>query len=124
MPDVHAPRASGTLESHYAPHTPVALISSDCLEAAIAALNARGRRIALIHHTSRSAAVAASRAMQEDAGDYAHDLYAALRSMDHANADVILVEAPPAAPAWSGVNDRLQRAAHDSAGILQKLLQD
>jgi L-threonylcarbamoyladenylate synthase len=124
MPDVHAPRASGTLESHYAPQTPVALVDSDRLEGIIAGLNARGRRIALIHHTSRLTAVAANKAMQKDAGGYAHDLYAALRGMDHAGADVILVEAPPVAPAWSGVNDRLKRAAHDSAGILHRLLQD
>jgi L-threonylcarbamoyladenylate synthase len=42
--------------------------------------------------------------------------------MDGVGADLILVEAPPQDPAWMGVNDRLRRAAHGSAGILQALL--
>jgi L-threonylcarbamoyladenylate synthase len=54
--------------------------------------------------------------------DYAHDLYAALRAMDAANADIILVEAPPNDSKWQGVNDRLRRAAFDSAGVLSRLL--
>ena len=49
---------------------------------------------------------------------YAHDLYAALRNMDHAAADLIVVEAPPSDPAWQGINDRLRRAAHDSSAVL------
>jgi L-threonylcarbamoyladenylate synthase len=53
---------------------------------------------------------------------FAHDLYAALRSMDHVGADIILVEAPPQDSVWLGVNDRLRRAAHGSTGTLQLLL--
>jgi L-threonylcarbamoyladenylate synthase len=34
----------------------------------------------------------------------------------------ILIEQPPHSLAWQGVNDRLQRAAFDSAGVLEKLL--
>jgi L-threonylcarbamoyladenylate synthase len=53
---------------------------------------------------------------------YAHDLYAALRMMDAVHADIILVETPPADSNWQGVNDRLRRAAHDSRGVLSRLL--
>jgi L-threonylcarbamoyladenylate synthase len=41
---------------------------------------------------------------------YAHDLYANLRRLDAANADVILVEAVPDGEAWLAVRDRLLRA--------------
>jgi L-threonylcarbamoyladenylate synthase len=125
MPDDHAPRASGTLESHYAPHTPVVSVRSDALLQTIEALNKHGRRTALMRYALGSDALAAAiSSLPADADGYAHDLYAALRELDHAHADVILVEAPPSDAAWDGVNDRLRRAAHDSAGILQKLLQD
>ncbi|MEO8600266.1 MAG: Sua5 family C-terminal domain-containing protein, partial [bacterium] len=53
---------------------------------------------------------------------YAHGLYAALRAMDAVGADLILIENPPQDVAWQGINDRLHRAAHDSTGILQRLL--
>jgi L-threonylcarbamoyladenylate synthase len=45
------------------------------------------------------------------AAKYAHDLYASLRALDAAGADVILVEQPPQTPGWAAVNDRLRRAA-------------
>jgi L-threonylcarbamoyladenylate synthase len=44
--------------------------------------------------------------------------------MDGAHADVIVVQTPPSDDVWNGINDRLRRAAHDSSGILLKLLQD
>ncbi|MFX6246453.1 Sua5 family C-terminal domain-containing protein, partial [Acinetobacter baumannii] len=55
---------------------------------------------------------------------YAHDLYAALRDMDHAGADLIVVESLPLSADWQGVNDRLRRAAFDSQGLLARLIQD
>jgi len=45
-----------------------------------------------------------------------------LRAMDAAGADLIVVESPPADAAWQGVNDRLRRAAFDSADILSSLI--
>ena len=45
------------------------------------------------------------------AAGYAHELYASLRRLDALACELILVEAPPAAPEWQGVNDRLRRAA-------------
>jgi hypothetical protein len=53
---------------------------------------------------------------------YAQALYAQLRSLDQIGADLILVEQPPKTTAWQGINDRLQRAAFDSAGVLERLL--
>ena len=53
---------------------------------------------------------------------YAQGLYAALRQMDAVGADVIIVERPPQEAAWTGINDRLRRAAHGSEQALERLL--
>lgn len=127
MADAGAPRASGTLESHYAPHTPVVLVDTDCVQKTVQHLHASDRRVALMHYSipvksPTDAAVIARISLPASAGAYAHELYAALRQLDAAHADVILVEAPPRDAEWDGVNDRLRRAAHDSAGVLEKLI--
>jgi L-threonylcarbamoyladenylate synthase len=120
-PDAAAPRASGTLESHYAPSTPVALLAWTELAETIERLEAAGRKAAVIHFSELRPAHGSVRMPSAPHG-YAHDLYAALRAMDHVGADIILVEAPPRDAAWLGVNDRLRRAAHGSEGTLQSLL--
>ena len=120
-PDAAAPRASGTLESHYAPHTPVAMQERATLLETLAALAGAGRKVALIHYTDLPPTHAAQRLPATPDG-FAHALYAALRAMDGQGADVILVEAPPQDGAWLGVNDRLRRAAHGSTGIVHGLL--
>mgnify|MGYP000023424233 CR=1 FL=1 len=120
-PDAAAPRASGTLESHYAPHTPVAMQDGAELQATLDKLHAAGRKVALIHYSEFPQAHAEVRLPSSPEG-FAHALYAALRAMDQAGADVILVEAPPRGGEWLGVNDRLRRAAHGSSGIVHGLL--
>lgn len=120
-PDAAAPRASGTLESHYAPHTPVAMQPTTVLAATLAKLAAAGRKVALIHYSDLPGAHAEQRLPASPDG-FAHALYAALRAMDGRGADLILVEAPPQGGAWLGVNDRLRRAAHGSTGIVHGLL--
>ncbi|WP_313031966.1 L-threonylcarbamoyladenylate synthase [Massilia alkalitolerans] len=120
-PDAAAPRASGTLESHYAPHTPVAMQDSATLRQTLLGLAAAGRKVALIHYSDMPPTHAALRLPATPDG-FAHALYAALRAMDGQGAEVILVEAPPQDGAWLGVNDRLRRAAHGSTGIVHGLL--
>ncbi|WP_075796418.1 L-threonylcarbamoyladenylate synthase [Massilia putida] len=120
-PDAAAPRASGTLESHYAPHTPVAMQDTATLADTLSRLQGAGRKVALIHYSDLPATHAAVRLPASPEG-FAHALYAALRAMDGASADVILVEAPPQDGPWSGVNDRLRRAAHGSTGIVHGLI--
>ena len=122
-PDAAAPRASGTLESHYAPHTPVAMQDTGTLAATLDRLQGAGRRVALIHYSDLPVAHAAVRLPASPQG-FAHALYAALRAMDGTGADVILVEAPPQDGPWLGVNDRLRRAAHGSTGLVHGLLND
>ncbi|WP_075256901.1 L-threonylcarbamoyladenylate synthase [Herbaspirillum camelliae] len=122
-PDASAPRASGTLDAHYAPHTPVVQVAPDELATVLEKLAALGKKIALIARLQRSGLVSVTRTMPDTADAYAHDLYAALRDMDHTGADLIVVEALPISGQWQGVNDRLRRAAFDSQGLLARLLQ-
>ncbi|HEY4316139.1 MAG TPA: L-threonylcarbamoyladenylate synthase [Herbaspirillum sp.] len=120
-PDAAAPRASGTLDAHYAPATPVVLVGADRLDAVARQLHDAGKTMALIYHRSPAVLALAAIALPANAAGYAHGLYSALRAMDGVGADLIVVEAPPAEAAWQGVNDRLRRAAFDSAGWLSRL---
>jgi len=106
--DAQAPRASGTLAAHYAPLTPLALVDRKRL--AGNAVEIRSAVLAL-HAAPPTFAGALWIVAHEDAKRYAHDLYANLRRLDQSGANRILVEAPPQAPQWEAVNDRLARAA-------------
>jgi L-threonylcarbamoyladenylate synthase len=111
LSDATAPRVSGTLQSHYAPRTPLHLIAAAELPTRLAAL--RGKKIAVLARAAAPAGlndVAWQRAPRAAAG-YAQELYASLRRLDALGCDAILVEAPPTAPEWQGVNDRLRRAS-------------
>jgi len=112
-PGVDAPRASGTLPLHYAPRTPALVIAPDLLRAEVAQHRARDERVAVLARTLArpdgfdAPWIDAPRA----APDYAHDLYANLRALDAANADLIAIEAPPADDEWLAVRDRIGRAS-------------
>jgi L-threonylcarbamoyladenylate synthase len=110
-PDARAPRASGTLASHYAPAARVRLFDAESLRAALAAPPA-GVRVAVYSRAPVAAGlVALQRRMPDDAEAAARELFATLRELDAAGVEQIWVERPPATPAWEGVRDRLQRAA-------------
>lgn len=124
-PDSAAPRVSGSLDAHYAPRTPVALLAADALADVVSRLQSKGRRIALMHWSDAVAvplSVPASVRLPAEPDGYAHALYADLRAMDMQHADLILIEQPPQAALWQGVNDRLRRAAFDSTGVIEQLL--
>jgi L-threonylcarbamoyladenylate synthase len=59
--DAAAPRASGTLESHYAPHTPVAMQPAGTLVETLVSLARAGRKVALIHYSELPATEVAVR---------------------------------------------------------------
>lgn len=125
LPDAAAPRVSGSLDAHYAPRTPVVLIAAEELESLMQRLDQAGKRYALMHRSPLSyehAGQIAVLTMPDSAHGYAHGLYASLREMDAAGAELILVERPPVGASWQGINDRLHRAAFDSTGVIDKLL--
>lgn len=115
--DAAAPRASGTLEAHYAPRAKLRLMSEKMLRSALSILDGEAQSPALklavyCRSIPRGAAKGAMhRAMPADAASAAHELFATLRELDDAGVHLIWVEEPPADPAWDGVRDRLQRAA-------------
>jgi L-threonylcarbamoyladenylate synthase len=109
-----APRASGTLASHYAPATPVQLLDPIALYTAAASARTQGTPIAVLARTLIDDAPAPGsvwRIAPADAVAYAHRLYASLRWLDQCGAQQILVEAPPDTSEWRAINDRLRRAA-------------
>lgn len=109
-----APRASGTLESHYAPDAKLRLMDAGMLRTALDVL-AGGQApqgLAVYSRTVRQVPRGiALRVMSDQASDVAHELFAVLRDFDAGGARLIWVETPPAGPAWDGVRDRLARAA-------------
>lgn len=108
-----APRVSGALAAHYAPRTPLQLVSSAELQQQVDACIFKGQTIAVLAFSVsplRHPAVLWFTAAHS-APHYAHDLYANLRLLDAAGVDLILVEAPPDEAAWRAVADRLGRAA-------------
>jgi len=108
-----APRASGTLEAHYAPRAKLRLIPAPELQIALGVLPKSGvNAVAVYFRTvTPGSSVRASRAMPDNPIAAAHELFSALRELDATGASLIWVETPPDAPAWEGVRDRLQRAA-------------
>lgn len=109
--DAQAPRASGTLESHYAPRAKVRLMSSDVLQTALEVLGHGVEGIALYARTVRPPRGMLHRTMPGDAARAAQELFAVLRDLDQRGVRLIWVESPPPGPEWDGVRDRLTRAA-------------
>jgi L-threonylcarbamoyladenylate synthase len=129
-PDADAPRASGTLESHYAPMAKVQLMTAADLQNAINAYSCGSSKASndvagadtatgIVAIWSRcpvqipayNAAQFNKQAMPQSAQDCAHQLFAQLRSFDMQGVAHIWVENPPLTPEWGGVRDRLTRAA-------------
>lgn len=107
------PRASGTLEAHYAPDAKVRLMDSKALQSALDVLGAQAAHIAVWARSplkSRSQRVL-QRRMPDDAAEAAQQLFAVLRNFDAEGVKLIWIETPPDTPDWEGVRDRLQRAA-------------
>lgn len=112
-PQEGMPRVSGSLDAHYAPRTPMRVVDTAQLRETLAALSAAGKRLGLLVYSSpdSSASAHSLRQMPNDPEGYARELYAALRDLDAAGNELIVVERIPESPAWAAVNDRLRRAA-------------
>ncbi len=111
-----APRVSGALAAHYAPRTPLQLVPTRELAAAISAANVRAATVVLVTYSSSLSHAGQTLILPATPAAYAHEIYAALRAADALGVDLILVEAPPADDAWSALEDRLRRAAHGARG--------
>ncbi len=110
--DEAAPRASGTLASHYAPNAKVRLMDAKMLQTALDVLGKDARHIAVYARTRlRAGPGVVQRSMPSDASACAHELFAVLRELDTQGVRLIWVETPPPQADWDGVRDRLDRAA-------------
>ena len=100
--DETVPRVSGSLKSHYAPHTPAFLL----MHAAPVSLETD----AVLSRRPQVSAAQTWLTLPDDPERYARALYAALRDLDASGAARILIEAVPKTPVWAAVCDRLARA--------------
>lgn len=107
-----APRASGTLESHYAPRAKVRLMSAPEIDAKLQALGPHANNLGVWSATRPDAGAGVLwRAQPQHAERAAHDLFGVLRDLDARGVQQIWVQLPPETPEWEGVRDRLHRAA-------------
>ncbi|MBX3172660.1 MAG: threonylcarbamoyl-AMP synthase [Candidatus Eremiobacteraeota bacterium] len=93
-----APRVPGALERHYAPRTLTRWDDGQIPTGRWGWLGFSGRGATF------------EVLMPSSVEDYGARLYAALRELDAAGLEVILVERPPQSPEWEAVLDRLRRA--------------
>jgi L-threonylcarbamoyladenylate synthase len=118
--DADAPRASGTLASHYAPRARVWIGSTADLQRALdraspsAADRPQGLAVysrTLAGHLVRPGDAVTRHTMPDDPVAAAHELFHVLRAFDALGVGEIWVEAVPPEAAWDGVRDRLMRAS-------------
>ena len=116
--DSAAPRVSGSLDAHYAPLTPMRVVPSRDVSAVLQDYSNRGVSFGLLAYGRPPALVQSHvlRCLPAEPEGYARGLYAALRELDQAGNEVIVVEAIPVGPAWAAVADRMRRAAFGSGG--------
>ena len=116
--DGDTPRVSGSLDAHYAPLTPMRVVPSCDVAAVLQTYASQGVSFGLLAYGRPPTLVQphALRCLPAEPEGYARGLYAALRELDQAGNEVIVVEAIPDGPAWAAVADRMRRAACGSGG--------
>jgi len=112
-PDAFAPRVPGSNAKHYAPATPLSIVTSKRLEEVVGQLTENHEKVAVL--ACRPPRVANRYMTWINAGRraeaYARELYLNLRTLDKSGAHEILVEEVPTGESWDAVRDRLSRAA-------------
>ncbi|MGH8753856.1 MAG: L-threonylcarbamoyladenylate synthase [Burkholderiales bacterium] len=112
-PGPSSPRAPGMLAVHYAPQTPLQVVSGKALAETAYHFSAQGKRAAVLayHHEPIAGAHITWLIAPSQVAGYARELYANLRRLDQPKHDVILVEQVPMGEEWDAVRDRLAKAA-------------
>jgi L-threonylcarbamoyladenylate synthase len=117
QPDAQAPRVSGALKSHYAPQTPIKLVSgASLLSEAMNRVQQSTKKIVCVTHSLVQASLPRHEqiewvVMPSQPAAYSYALYATLRALDQDHYDCMLWEDLPDSPDWLGIKDRLGRAA-------------
>ncbi|MEI7430581.1 MAG: L-threonylcarbamoyladenylate synthase [Betaproteobacteria bacterium] len=112
----NAPRVSGSLDSHYAPLTPMRVVATAQLLPLLDQLTASATPFGVLSHSAGAMLTAyvaphSLRRLPDDPEGYARGLYAALRELDQAGNELIVVEDIPQDAGWAAVADRLRRAS-------------
>ena len=107
-----APRSPGDRMLHYAPLTPLEIVSIDDLEKRASEVIARREKVAVL--AMRPPLQTQRNMTWINAGKkpdtYAHNLYNHLRTLDRAGCVQILVQDVPDDERWAAIRDRLRRA--------------
>jgi L-threonylcarbamoyladenylate synthase len=120
--DPDAPRASGSLASHYCPVTALRVVSEPDLEASLQSMRQTGailagagasavERIGVLSRERPSDSRVVWRPAPMDAAGWEQALYDAVRRLDCEGLSLILVALPTEGPHWEAVLDRVSRAA-------------
>ena len=109
-------RSPGLLKKHYSPKAKLMVLNwqNDAdLNSRLSTLHLPPAAGHVIAHTRIPSGenFAGVSVIPHDAEAFARAIYAELYRCDEAGAEWIVVEAPPAAPEWRGIADRLKRAA-------------
>lgn len=113
-----APRASGTLASHYAPNAKVRIMAvTELVQAMESTSMPAGQRFGLWLQTlpAPTGKHWVVRSMASSPEACAQALFATLREFEALGVAEIWVETPPSGAAWDGIKDRLLRAAAPQA---------
>jgi L-threonylcarbamoyladenylate synthase len=109
-------RSPGLLAKHYSPKAKVFVLNwrdEGDLRFQLSTLNPQPSACFVIAHTHIPSGECFARVsvIPHDAEAFARAIYAELHRCDEAGADLIVIEAPPKSPEWSGIADRLRRAS-------------
>jgi L-threonylcarbamoyladenylate synthase len=109
-------KSPGQLKKHYSPRAKLLVLSwnnEDELKFKIEILKFKTLNCHIIAHACIPSAEPFARVcvIPHDAEAFARAIYAELHRCDEEGAQAIIVEAPPTTPEWSGIADRLRRAA-------------
>jgi L-threonylcarbamoyladenylate synthase len=109
-------RSPGMLQKHYSPKAKLLVLSWDHeadVRSQLSTLNFQLSTVHIIAHTRIPSGenFAGVSVIPHDAEAFARALYAELHRCDDAGVKCIVVEKPPDLPEWSGILDRLRRAA-------------
>lgn len=111
----NVPRVSGSLPGHYAPKTPLKIISS------VQEIKDKNKNIAVICfddfdnlQNKNNENIKFFQKMSLNAIDYANLLYKTLRQADDADVDEIYLQQIPSEISWNALADRIQRAVNGS----------
>jgi L-threonylcarbamoyladenylate synthase len=104
------PKAPGQHLLHYSPKTPIKLF--DTRAALLTYAKTANVSCAALLIGEGALPNCQNFILPNSAEIVAEGLYSTLHSMDALHVDTLLIEAPPSAPEWLAIQDRLTRAAH------------